>query len=368
MNRCIAGVAVALMLFNGVALAHNVTTIGMGLTVNDAENNALRQAVESTVGVLVDSQTLVNNHQVISDIIYTQSRGFITNYTVQNRQQTINGWQVTINANVDNNPNSRLMTELTRLGIINHRLRNPKIAVHITERSLGHRSSASAGHSAVIKALVDAGFTNVIAGDPSSPWSARGYRDMRLEDMREVARFFGSDILIVGESFSDSIGDVGGHLPNHPRSGMQACRARIEAKMYIVQTGQIIASNDKYGSGADISKAVASRKALSAAGYHVGGYFVEQLLNSGSGNHQHIELVLIGSNFSQINAIQTALERIHGIRGSQLSRYDKGTGVFAVDYDGSPHSLYAELQRTAPVEMILESISYNTISIRLYQT
>ena len=47
-------------------------------------------------------------------------------------------WRVTINATVDDYPNSKLMNELTRLGIINVQLRNPKIAVYVPEQHLNY--------------------------------------------------------------------------------------------------------------------------------------------------------------------------------------------------------------------------------------
>ena len=119
---------------SSLALAKNVSMTGMGVTAAEAENDALRNAVESAVGVLVDSQTLTEQNTVLHDQIYTQSRGFIRNYSVTDRRQFPDGWRVTVDADVDDSPNSRLMTELTRLGIIDNRLRNPKIAVYIPER------------------------------------------------------------------------------------------------------------------------------------------------------------------------------------------------------------------------------------------
>ena len=121
----------ALIILSGVALAKNVTVTGMGTTPSDAENDALRLAVEKTLGVLVDSETLTENAAVVQDKIYTQSRGFVSDYKVTNRQQVQGVWEVTIDAVVDDQPNSKLMNELTRLGIIDNQLRNPKIAVNI---------------------------------------------------------------------------------------------------------------------------------------------------------------------------------------------------------------------------------------------
>ena len=177
MRKIFLFITVMLFLLSGVSFAKNVTSTGYGITSNEAENNALRAAVENTLGVLIDSETLVQNNMVINDQIYTQSRGFITNYNVINRSQLSSGeWQVTINAVVDDNPNSKLMNELTRLGIIDNKLRNPKIAVYIPEHHIQYRVPDPAGETAVVKALVEAGAedTDELWGDD---WSKGKYAD-----------------------------------------------------------------------------------------------------------------------------------------------------------------------------------------------
>ena len=131
MKKILALIAAGLLLTGGIADARNVTVTGNGVSQSEAEGDALRNAIEKAVGVLVDSQTLVSKNTVLQDEIYTQSKGFITNYNVVNQQQNGNGWEVTVNADVDDSPNSKLMSELTRLGIIDVKLRNPKIAVYI---------------------------------------------------------------------------------------------------------------------------------------------------------------------------------------------------------------------------------------------
>ena len=250
-----------LMIFSATALAKNVTVTGTGLTATEAENDALRAAVENTLGVLVDSQTLVQNSMLINDQIYTQSRGFVNDYTVLSREEVAGGWRVTINATVDDQPNSKLMNELTRLGIINVQLRNPKIAVYVPEQHLNYQVGGAGAETAIVKTLLNAGFnfvTEVGTGlNYQSPMS------MNVAQMKAAADKFGVDIMIVGESFSEGVGDLGDYLPGNQRTNMRACRARVEAKMFIVRTGQVIAADGKYGSAYDNSETIAAKKALS---------------------------------------------------------------------------------------------------------
>ena len=126
-RKFLALVLMALAVLAATALAKNVTVTGTGSTPTEAENDALRMAVENTLGVLVDSNTLVEKNVVIQDQIYTQSRGFVTDYKVVERRELGGVWSVTIDAVVDDNPNSKLMSELARLGLINTQLRNHSV-------------------------------------------------------------------------------------------------------------------------------------------------------------------------------------------------------------------------------------------------
>ena len=360
MKRMILLLAIFCLTASRIVFAQNVTVTGMGATQSAAENAALREAIDRAIGVFVDAQTLVQNFELINDRIYTQSRGFITNYTVVSRNQSADGtWNVTINADVDDNPNSKLMNELTRLGIIDNRLRDPHIAVFVPEHHLQRKIPDPAGETAIAKALIEAGFSNVI--EVGSRMTNSNPLNMTALEMTQAAQQFNADIMIVGEAFSDGTGDATQFLPGNQSSGMQSCRARVEARLFVVKGGQIIAADGKYGSGLDISEAVAAKKALTAAGKQMGEYFVEQLLNLGSGTRQQLELIVYASDFSKINQVQNALEQITG--NFNLSNYEGGRALFTLKYGGTPQALFNELQSVTDADLTLQSISYSQLTI-----
>ncbi|MBQ6296976.1 MAG: hypothetical protein IJK81_04700 [Selenomonadaceae bacterium] len=349
-----------LIVLSATAFAKNVTVTGTGMTPSEAENDALRAAVENTVGILVDSETLVQNSMLINDQIYTQSRGFVNEYSVISREEFGGGWRVTINATVDDQPNSKLMNELTRLGIINVQLRNPKIAVYVPEQHLNYNVGGAGGETAIVKTLLNAGFnfvTEVGTGlNYQSPMS------MNVAQMKAAAEKFGVDIMIVGESFSEGVGDMGNYLPGNQRTNMQACRARVEAKMFIVRTGQVIAADGKYGSAYDNSEAIAAKKALAKAGEEMGNYFVEQITGMYT-SRQGVEVIVYGADFSKINIVQNALGKVNRVKNVNLSSYDGGRAVFTVMYGGSPQTLFNELCAVTTANLTLQSLAYNTLTI-----
>ena len=169
--------------------------------------------------------------------------------------------------------------------------------------------------------------------------------------------------MIVGEAFSQGMGDAAQWLPGNQTSKMQSCRARLEAKMFIVKTGQIIAADGKYGSAIDSSESLAAKKALASAGKQMGEYFIEQLMTLGSGNRQSMQVVVMGSDFSKINRVQSALAQVRNVSNVNLSSYEGGKGIFSINYSGSPQTLFNELQSIADVDLTLQSISYNVLNI-----
>ena len=348
------------MIFCAEASAKNVTVTGTGLTPSEAENDALRAAVEDTVGVFVDSETLVQNSMLVNDEIYLHSRGFVNDYVVLSREQFANGWRVTINATVDDQPDSKLMNELTRLGLINVRLRNPKIAVYVPEQHLNYSVNGSGGETAIVKILLNAGFSNVV--EVGTGLNYQSPMAMNVAQLKQAAEKFGADIMIVGESFSEGVGDLGNYLPGNQRTNMEACRARVEAKMFIVKTGQVIAADGKYGSAYDNSQAIAAKKALTSAGEQMGNYFVEQITGIYT-SRQSVELIVYGADFSRINLVQNALGKVNRAKNVNLSSYEGGRAVFNVGYSGSPQTLFNELQALTPADLILQSLAYNTLTI-----
>ena len=349
-----------LIVLSATAFAKNVTVTGTGMTPSEAENDALRAAVENTVGILVDSETLVQNSMLINDQIYTQSRGFVNEYSVISREEFGGGWRVTINATVDDQPNSKLMNELTRLGIINVQLRNPKIAVYVPEQHLNYNVGGAGGETAIVKTLLNAGFNFVTEVDTGLNYQSP--MSMNVAQMKAAAEKFGVDIMIVGESFSEGVGDMGNYLPGNQRTNMQACRARVEAKMFIVRTGQVISADGKYGSAYDNSEAIAAKKALAKAGEEMGNYFVEQITGMYT-SRQGVEVIVYGADFSKINIVQNALGKVNRVKNVNLSSYDGGRAVFTVMYGGSPQTLFNELCAVTTANLTLQSLAYNTLTI-----
>ena len=350
-----------------VASAAQITTTGYGTTgYAEAERDALRNAVEEALGTMVEANTLVQNSVLVNDEIYTKSKGFVNNYSIINKKASSNTYEVTITADVSTDNNSKLMNELSRLGIIDRQLRDPKIAVIIPEYHINARIPDPAGETAVIRKLNEAGFSNVT--DVSNlRYSFNKLAALSSNDFQMLANSLNVDILVMGEAFSQGVGDVGNFLGNgRQNTGIMSCKARVEAKIYVVRTGQILAANGTYGTAADLTEFIAAKKALTAAGEKMGDYIVSQLIGYGSSSNQQLEVTVIASDINKINKITQYLRGISGVNSAVMTTYASSRGSIAVKYSGSPKNLYDQLNRLVDFNLVLKELTYNTLTVGVY--
>lgn len=340
-----------------MASAQQVTATGYGSTAAEAENDALRAAVENVVGTLLDAQTIVDKNTVLQDEIYTSSRGFIRHYDVLRTQQTAAGaWSVTVAADVDSEPDSKLMDALTRERLIAVNMRNAKIAV-----ILDASNASGSGESAVVDSFLQAGFQNIVDISNARRLYNQPYY-MDASQLQSLAQSLRADILLVGQAYSDCSGDVGQFIGGR-HTGILSCQARIAAKMYIARTGQVLAAHSTEGAGADITEAVAAGKALTAAGNAMGEYMVQQLLDRYSGNRQQLELTVLANSLQEINTVKQALASLQGVKNVTFNNYNNGRGVISLQYSGAPQTLFALLQQNMDYNLQLEESTFNTLTI-----
>lgn len=148
-----------------------------------------------------------------------------------------------------------------------------KIMVIIPEYHIRRSVPDPAGETEIIKVLIENGYRVVdkdqlarIRYNEQVKEAARGNAHLASK----IGNKYGADVIIVGEAFSESIGNV---IPG----GFITCRARIEARAVDTKTGEILAADGKYASGIDLGEFVAGKMAIQNAATELANYFVEYL-------------------------------------------------------------------------------------------
>jgi len=147
----------------------------------------------------------------------------------------------------------------------------PRVMVVIPETHLGRRIPDPAGETEIIKRFLEAGFDVVdqaqVQKIREDEVVARGWRDDKVA--QELGRRYQAEVIIIGEAFSEFAATL--------EREMVSCRARVEAKAVETATGQILATDGREGSAADISENIAGKKALRDAGSELASYLIERI-------------------------------------------------------------------------------------------
>jgi len=145
-----------------------------------------------------------------------------------------------------------------------------RIAVVIPEVLIRRQVPDPAGETKIIQTLIDAGYKPLeqsrIAYLRYTPEVAAAIEDATAA--ATLARKLKVDVIIIGEAFGEEA---------RRSAGFQSWRARLEARAIYADTQEIICALSEYGSGADISNAVAGKKALENAGAKVGELLIKKL-------------------------------------------------------------------------------------------
>lgn len=346
-----------LLLCTPLALAKEVTVQGYGTTREEAINDALRNAVEQAVGTLIDSQTLVQNAEVIKDEIYTKSRGFVQDWTIVSEQKSGGQTVVTARVQVDTNPNSQLMGQLQRLKLIEQGLRDPRIGVVIPEYHISAPIPDPAGETAVIKKLIEAGFSRMVDARQISNIRYSQTLKSILQGNRSDAISFSSsqglDYLVVGEAFSSY---------NSNLHGLISCSARLEAKLIKADTGEVIATNGVYGTGVHSSEFIAAKLALNEAGEKMGEYMVQQLMAFASNPEKGVQLVVKGiTSYTKISILENELKQIRGVKNVYVRGYNGGIATIDINYTFAPKTLASELEKLSSINLSITDITNSGI-------
>jgi len=290
-----------------------VTVTGEGESKDEATRRALRTAVEQAVGVLVSSETLVENNQLISDRIYSEVTGYVSTYDVVEDNGGADGlWEVKVQATVSL---AKLRTDLQALKLLIEEKENPRIAIIFREYIDGGELPAPVVQTAFEKYFLAAKFDVVDVGQLERIKE----RDATLnyDDPIKAAalgRRFGAEVLLLGEA-SAELGSVRtAHGVN-----VYTYTANVTVKAIKTDTAKVIAVEEKSATtrgGGTKGEGDVARDALKEAG----NALVEKLMDSivevwrdEVYNVQTIEIVLINANDEEQKRFVQGLKNIDGV-------------------------------------------------------
>ncbi len=277
----------------------SVTATGSAAILNNdaaqardrAVESALRAAVEQVMGTMVDSESLVKNNELLSDKIYTQTAGYISNYKIvsEKADKDTNIYSVTIEAQVNE---GSLEQDLNSLGILMRRMKMPRVAVALKEN--GQEASAT-----LLRLLKDKGFNVVDTGNLEE-----GFYGMQEGAQSDLLKKYGAEVVILGALKGGAGGSVG-------NSNLVSFQASLSLKAIQTDTRHVLGTASGSGKAVHVGEegmAQASRQAATLAGNDIIRQITAQWSKEVSSTRQLV-LVLEGASADEASKMASKLQK-----------------------------------------------------------
>ena len=330
------------------ALTTTIEAVGVATVGDDAaqaEREALldaqRNAVEQAAGVLLRSETVVEQFELIGDTIRTKATGYLARYDVL-RQQTVDGaFRVTIRATVKLGP---VASDLLEIEAAAERMGRPRLLVLLDESAPEKAADSRPGAREAERLLISKGFELLDAE-----------QFVRLNEGTLLSQALAGDTEALLEAATKQHGEIAvvGRIAARklevaiPR--MVSAGATVEARVIEVQTGRLIASRtlDLGGGGLpghsafDATAAYEGVLRKAATELLTGGDepLIGRILADWLVRPTTVELAITGLDFWTRRQLLDALTKVVGIDEVLSRSFENETLVVELRGRGKPEDL-----------------------------
>lgn len=314
----------------------------LDISRDKAIEDALRNAVEQATGSLIENETLVENYQLLSDKIYSQSKGYVQSYEVLNEKAEEGLYRVSIQATV---ASGELKNDLRALNILMRQVRKPRVMVLFEETLSQDVDSGRLAEDAISKVLLERGFKLVDADTVRRNLGRDKVRGLLAGDERIAAVIsdkYGADMLLIGSAQAASsqvtIGDV----------QINSNQAVISAKLVRADTGEVKVSETRQAAKPHVNSLTGIQMAINEAGELLANDMIDkmiQIFQKQVYNVANVNLTIHGlQGYAHLQeVIQLISDNVRGVQEIYQRNYTMGTAELEVELTGSTQSLAADL-------------------------
>jgi hypothetical protein len=314
----------------------------LDISRDKAIEDALRNAVEQATGSLIENETLVENYQLLSDKIYSQSKGYVQSYEVLDEKAEEGLYRVTIQATV---ASGELKNDLQALNILMRQVRKPRVMVLFEEVSSQDVNTGRLAEDAVSKVLLERGFKLVDADVVRRSLGQDGVRGLLAGDERVAAAVgdkYGAEMLLLGTAQATTnevtIGDV----------RINSNQAVVSAKLVRADTGEVKVSETRQAAKPHVNSLTGKQMAITEACQYLANDMIDKMIDIFQEqvyNIANVNLTIHGlQGYAQLQeVIQLISDNVRGVKEIYQRNYTMGTADLEVELTGSTQSLAADL-------------------------
>ena len=283
---------------------------GLDIARDHAIDDALRKAVEQGVGTYIDSETQVNNFQLISDNIYSKTSGYVSSYRIIDEGESNGLYRVVVRAIVKTD---NIESDLAAIGILLGEQGRPRVMVIVKElgsmselSNTGTLMSSMMFETMILDNFREQGFPVVDAATVAGIIE-RDQLKMILEGDDETATLLGleagAEIVISGTALHTEESRV---IAGSPRNIHEF---QVSSRAINTRTGSLMA-----GSALTVSLPFSESQARTQAADSTSNYLSSAILSGWIQSENSTVIVISNADFNRVQALRSELRmKVRGV-------------------------------------------------------
>lgn len=305
-----------------------------------ALRDAMRKAVETGLGTLVEGRTMVENFELKKDEIFSRANGFVSSYEVLEEKQRGDAYVMKVRAVVNQ---QKLGDDLRAMGLLQELVGKPKMMIMVDEfwwdASLPRESQEAvddpASAARIAERFLARGFQLV---DAETVKKLRASEMATMDDLmnngeavirlaQQAAAEYGAEVLVLGTCKAEPASLVGGKY---------TATATFTAKIVDASTGALIGTKQYSQGGVGISPEQARAESGARAGDGVSETLVAQVTQywqdkANNGMDYLIKLYNVDSFVQQGMKFIAGLKNIGGVTSAKKRTWDEKLRRLEID-------------------------------------
>lgn len=342
---------------------------------DDAIEDALRRAVEDVMGLLLSSETLVENFQLVEDRIFTKTQGYIQRYEVlkQGRRDS-QLYEVQVRALVKL---SELQNDVEAIGTLLRRKKMPRLMVMIEEKNMGESPSSyhlieaqlNSAESSLMEKFMAKGFRFVdpqIIARNLSLQKANAILGGNVQLASALAKKVGAEVILVGKAMATAteVEAFG--------TKIRSQQATVTVRAIRSETGEILCTATEQGKFSHIDDIAGGIKAIQQACDRVSEILITQILDRWqadvtAGNILILQVLNV-KDYAQLNRFKASLKSyLRGILSVIQRDFSENIATLEIEMKGDAEDLAQRLSSISIENFPFKVVGVNEggVTIRL---
>jgi len=354
LSSCYAYVATAQQPTQVVTSRGVATIFGndKGLARDQAIDDALRKAVEQTLGTFIQASTLVQNNMVVEDNILAWSDGYVRSHRIISEGLAdASTYEVNIEAVVEL---ANLKNDWESVQNLLNRMGNPRMMFMIEEQNIGQSTNRfdylsvdmNITETTLLNKFIENNFECV---DPATV-KQNIKQDQALTILQgntqlasAIAKNLGAEVIITGKAVAKVATGIN-------LGGMKSCQANVTARVIKADVATVIATGSQHAAYPHIDEVTGGTEAIKKATNKLADELIARITQKWKDEFYKattVKMVVHGvTSFSQVNDFKNTLKFfIRGIKDLYNRKITDNLAELDVKITGNADQLARELER-----------------------